>query len=417
MAAKVTARMPRLTLLAFLAGSVLLAGCGGGSKLVVHNNTVTVAGAPAPAPASGSGSGSQPSSNLGFPIVATGNTTRVPGASSIDDAAGVAQAVYPALTPATRPRAVTIAPTDSWEAALASAVLMAPPIRAPVLLSGAGSLPAPTADALNALRPGGAGVIRGAQVIKVGDVPNPGGLRSATIKAANPYSLAAAIDAFQSAAAGKPSPDVIVVSANDPAYAMPAAGYAALTGDPILYVTASTVPQATRQAILAHGRPRIYVLGPQSVVPHAVTKELDKLGRVRRIDGSDPVANAVSFSRYRDPPCPVGAGCVPGNGNFGWAVTSGGHGYVFVNVNQPLSAAAAAPLSGSGQYGPLLLLNDASRLPQQVTNDLLDNASGYNQEGPTAAVYNHGWIIGDQRAISGTAQAEIDSLLNVLPAK
>jgi hypothetical protein len=404
--------MRRLTLLAFLA-SVLLAGCGGGRKLVVHNNTITVAGKAAPAPAPPT----QPASKLGFPLLATSNTTRVAGANSIEDAAAVARAVYPALTPATRPRAVTVAPTDDWEAALASAVLMAPPIHAPILLSGAGSLPTATSDALNGLNPSGAGAIRGAQVIKIGDVPAPGGLHSAAITGADPFALAAAIDTFQSAAAGKPSSDVIVVSANDPAYAMPAAGYAALTGDPILYVTASSVPQATRQAILAHGRPRIYVLGPESVIPHAVTKELDKLGRVRRVDGSDPIANAVAFSRYRDPPCPVGAGCVPGNGNFGWAVTSGGHGYVFANVNQPLAAAAAAALSGSGQYGPLLLLSDPSTLPQPDTNDLLNNASGYNQEGPTAAVYNHGWIIGNQSAISGTTQAEIDSLLNVLPAK
>jgi hypothetical protein len=254
-------------------------------------------------------------------------------------------------------------------------------------------------------------------VITVGDVPKPSGLHAVSISGANPFTLAAAIDAFQSAAAGRPSPDVIVTSADAPAYAMPAAGYAAESGDPILYVTASSVPQATRQALLSHGHPRIYVLGPPSVIPHAITKVLDKLGRVRRVDGSDPISNAVTFSRFRDPACPVGSGCVPGNGNFGWAVTSGGHGYVFANAGQPLAAAAAAPLSGSGQYGPLLLVDTPSALPQPDAADLLDNASGYNQEGPTAAVYNHGWIIGDQTAISGATQATIDSLLNVLPAK
>jgi hypothetical protein len=182
-------------------------------------------------------------------------------------------------------------------------------------------------------------------------------------------------------------------------------------------VTSSTVPQATKQANLAHGHPKINVLGPESVISSAVTTVLSKLGRVRRVDGSDPIGNAVAFSRYRDPPCPLGAGCIPGEGNFGWAVTSGGHGYVFANMNQPLAAAAAAPLSGSGTYGPLLLIDNPSALPQPVAGDLLNNASGYNQEGPTAAVYNHGWIIGDQNAISGVTQAEIDSLLNVLPAK
>jgi hypothetical protein len=402
---------PLATLAAALfAGSALIAGCGGGSKLVVVHNRVTVQGAPSSTPA-------EPVSQLGIPLIATSNTTRVNGASAISDAAGVAQAVYPGLTPGTRPRAVTIAPTDDWQAALASAVLMAPPIHAPILLSGPGALPAASAHALRALRPLGAGVVRGAQVIAVGDAPTPGGLRSAKITGADPIALAAAIDTFQTAAAGKASPDVIVASTDSPSYAMPAAGYAAESGDPILYVTASTVPQATHQALLAHGHPRIYVLGPSSVISDAVVRQLGKLGKVRRVQGGDPISNAVAFSRYRDPPCPVGSGCVPGLGNFGWAVTSGGHGYVFANVNQPLTAAAAAPLSGSGQYGPLLLLNDASALPQEDANDLLNNASGYNQEGPTAAVYNHGWIIGDQSAVSGATQAEIDSLLNVLPAK
>jgi ell wall binding domain 2 (CWB2) len=402
--------LPATLVVALLAGSAVIAGCGGSgkSKLVVINHQVTVAAAPSSTPSV---------AVLGFPILATNNTTRVDGTNAVQDAAGVAQAVYPGLTPATRPQAVTIAPTDDWQAALASAVLMSSPIHAPILLSGAGSLPASTSNALNALNPTGHGVARGAQVITVGDVPKPGGLHSASITGSTPFALAAAINTFQSAAAGKPSAAVIIASADAPAYAMPAAGYAAESGDPILFVTSTSVPQATREAILSHGHPHIYVLGPQSVISHAITKVLDKLGRVRRVDGSDPVLNAVTFSRYRDPSCPNGAGCVPGNGNFGWAVTSGGHGYVFANASQPLVAAAAAPLSGSGTYGPLLLVNTASTLPQPDAADLLDNASGYNQEGPTAAVYNHGWIIGDQNAISGTTQAEIDSLLNVLPAK
>lgn len=393
---------------ALLSACALITSCGG-SKLAIVSNTIQVVN-PAPAP-------SQPASGLGIPLVATNNTTRVAGADVISDAAGVAQAVYPSLIPGTHPQAVTIAPTGDWEAALASAVLMAAPIHAPILLSGPTSLPSATSAALDALAPIGAGTARGAQVITVGSVPKPSGLRPVGIRGADPFSLAAAIDTFQTAAAGRPSADVIVASADSPAYAMPAAGYAAESGYPILFVTASSVPHVTRLALAAHGHPRIYVIGPANVISDTVTKALGKLGTVRRVAGNDPITNAVTFSRYRDPPCPVGPGCVPGNGNFGWAVTSGGHGYVFANVNRPLDAAAAAALSGSGQYGPLLLVGDASTLPQQDINDLLDNASGYNQEGPTAAVYNHGWIIGDQNAISGASQAHIDSLLNVLPVK
>jgi hypothetical protein len=50
-------------------------------------------------------------------------------------------------------------------------------------------------------------------------------------------------------------------------------------------------------------------------------------------------------------------------GSFGWTMRSPGHGYVLLNVSQPLDAAAAAPLSGSGDFGPALLLDDPTNLP------------------------------------------------------
>ena len=84
-------------------------------------------------------------------------------------------------------------------------------------------------------------------MIRVGDVPALRGLHGAAISGTGPYALAAAIDRFQSAAAGKPSPDVVIASADNPAYAMPAAGWAAESGDPVLFVTASGVPAPTRR--------------------------------------------------------------------------------------------------------------------------------------------------------------------------
>ena len=54
----------------------------------------------------------------------------------------------------------------------------------------------------------------------------------------------------------------MIASADDPAYAMPAAGWAAESGDSVLFVSSSGVPAATQQALTAHNRPHIYVLGP-----------------------------------------------------------------------------------------------------------------------------------------------------------
>jgi ell wall binding domain 2 (CWB2) len=401
--------MRRTSRLALLGICLVLAGCGGRRTTVfVHE------GSTGPVQSSTPNAAQQ----LGFPTTATKNTTRVPGADPVADAAGVALAVYPSAAAGTHPTAVTLAPTDNWQAAIASSVLMSPPIRAPILLSGATSLPSATNDALTALAPTGAGTAGGAQVIRVGDVPTPSGVRTTAISGADPYKLAAAIDRFVSAAAGKASSDVVIASGDDPQYAMPAAGWAAESGNPVLFVSRSGIPTATREALQSHEKPHIFVLGPSSVIPDNILKQLGRYGTVKRVGASDPVANSVAFALYRDPPCPANQPCAHVPGSFGWAMRSPGHGYTLINAQRTLDAAASAPLSASGSYGPQLLIDSASALPTTVLNFFLDYATpGYTQEGPTAAVYNHGWVIGDQSAVSVGVQAQMDNLLEAVPQK
>ena len=399
--------MHRIAPIALLAACLVLAGCGGRATTLIKVKTETAAQSPVSV-----------SEGIGFPVLATKNTTRVSGADPAADAAGVALAVFPSTVAGTHPSAVTIAPSDDWEAAIASSVLMAAPIRAPILLSGSGALPPASANALNLLKPTGAGQIAGAQVIRIGNVATIRGMRPASIQGSDPYALAAAIDRFASAAAGKPSADVVIASSTDPAYAMPAAGWAAESGDPVLFVSSSGVPPATAQALSAHQRPHIYVLGPSSVVPDSVLTQLGKYGTVARVGAQDPAANSVAFAVYRDPPCTANQPCAHVPGSFGWAMRSPGHGYMLLNGTRPLDAAASAPLSASGSYGPQLVLNTANQLPTPVLNFFLDYATpGYTQEGPTAAVYNHGWVIGDPSTVSVSVQAEMDSLLEVVPQK
>lgn len=403
--------MRRRTLAIMLGVSLALAGCGGGTKLLKSSDR-----SPAATVTVGTPGGTRALQKLDFPSVATKNTTRVAGADPAADAAAIALAVFPSAAPGTHPTAVTLAPTGDWQAALAASVLMAPPIGAPVLLSPAGSLPVDTSGALAALAPTGSGAVGGAQLIRVGAVPTPGHLRAATINGTDPYSLAAGIDRFVGAAQGKSSPDVVIASATNPAFAMPAAGWAAESGDPILFVTASRVPAATRQALQAQQRPNIYVLGPPSVIANSVLSQLSRYGKVKRVGAGDPASNSVAFAEYRDPACVYGQPCAHVPGSFGWALRSPGHGYVLLNSRRPLDAAAAAALSGSGDFGPQLLMADPSTLPHAVLNFFLNYATpGYTQEGPTAAVYNHGWVIGDQSTISVSVQAELDNLLQAVP--
>jgi hypothetical protein len=353
------------------------------------------------APALGkSGSEKKAATDLGFPAFATKNTTRVGGADPVADAAAVARAVYPATDASTRPTAVVLVDASEWRAPLAASVLVSRPIRAPLLFSDATKMPAASGATLQALAPTGSEPAGGAQVIRVGNVAKPRGLHTTDIRAAGPFRLAREIDAFQSAARGRPSKRVVIVSANAPEYAMPAAAWAAKVGDPILFVTGTGLPPDTAAALRSHGHPRIYVLGPSSVIAPRVTKLLRRYGPVVRIGGATPIENAIAFARYADK-------------SFGWGVVDPGHGLVFANDSRPLDAAAAAPLSSSGTYGPLVLLDDAQKLPQALTQYLLDIEPGY-QKDPTRGVYNHAWIIGSDKAVSIAVQSRIDSLLEIV---
>jgi hypothetical protein len=341
---------------------------------------------------------------LGFPAFATKNTTRVGGADPTADAAAVARAVFPgggAGETASRPRAVVLADRRDWQAGLAAAVLMSRPLRAPLLLSDGGDLPAASAEALDQLAPIGASELGGAQVVRIGDAPAPGGYRSTSIPGEDPSALAAAVDRLQSAAVGRASRAVVLASADDPAFAMPAAGWAAKTGNPLLFVHRSTIPGPTFAALQAHRRPRIYLLAPPAVVDAGVETALRGIGAVTRISAPDPVRSAIAFARLRD-------------GLDGWGIDDPGHGLVFAHAGRTLDAAAAAPLSASGTYGPLLLLDDAGTLPLPLGRYLLDIQPGYTRD-PARGVYNRAWLIGDESAISTAVQSRIDSLLEIAP--
>src|SRR3954451_15991794 len=382
-------------LLVFLA----LGGCGAKDNAPAGGGTSDqaksppVLGKPADAP--------EAVQALGFPGFATKNTTRVGGAEPVADAAAVARAVYPSATRDTRPDVVTIVDAKDWRSAISASQLMARPLRAPVLLSVDGKLPAATQEALDDLKPNGADKAGDAQVIRVGDAaaPAPSGLDATDVSGTDYAALAAAVDRVQTAAAGKPTEAVLVAPADRPAFAMPAAGYAAKAGVPVLWANKDRLPPATRTAIKAHKNAAIYVLGPADAISDAVVTELKKLGDVQRIQGADPVSNAVAFARFAD-------------GRFGWNVVDPGHGLVFASSERPADAAAGAALSASGTYGPLLLVSDAQALPKPLADYLLDIQPGYDKD-PVRGVYNHGWLLGDETAISQDVQARIDTLLEI----
>lgn len=342
--------------------------------------------------------------NLGFPERATKNTTRIPSTDATEIAAAVARAVYP--DPERRPAAITLVDTGDWRVAIAASALAAPPFNAPILFTSGTDMPGPSSTALSALGPKGSDVAGKAQVIRIGNVAHPAGYASSDVQGDGALGLTRSIaELIRSAKPGK-NARILIASADDSSFAAPAAAYAAKSGDPVLFVDKNTIPPDTRAALASFtglSKPKLYILGPSSVISPKVRKQLSRLGSVKRYGGADPIANALAVARYHD-------------GAFGWGVVDPGHGLVFVRSGNPLDAVAAAPLSGSGTYGPMLLLDNATVLPQAVQQYLLDIQPGYNTD-PVTGVYNHAWIVGDDKAISVAAQARIDALLEIVPVR
>ena len=135
----------------------------------------------------------------------------------------------------------------------------------------------------------------------------------------------------------------------------------------------------------------VYVLGPEPVISEQVLDRSRRIGtEPKRIGEDDAVSNSIAFARYTD-------------GDFGWNVTDPGHGLVLANATRPADAGAAAPLSASGKWGPLLLTDNADVLPAPLEGYLLDIKPGYVDD-PTRAVYNHAWLIGDTTRSRSTSR-------------
>ncbi len=377
-----------------LAATISAAGCGRKGQREPPGPTAKVA----------------PVALHGAVTVSTRNTTRLGGGDAVADAAAVARVAYPGLTPATRPQVVVLANANEWSAALASASLASAALGAPLLYAEGDTLPALSAQTLEALHPTGSAALGGAQVIRIGTrAPLPAHMSAKTLPAAEPAVAAAAIEGLLASAAGHAPRQAIVISADAPrALQMPAAGLAAQSGAPILYVNPTRLPIATSQALQSMHRPSIYVIDA-AALSRARLKLLAKYGPLSTVStgAADAVAEAITVARYTD-------------GTFGWGVKEPGHGLVFANAARPLDAPAAAPLSATADYGPLLLLQARAPVPAALSVYLGDIQPAYTtapQLGPVRGVYNHGWLIGDENAIASATQAELDVMLQISPRK
>jgi hypothetical protein len=339
---------------------------------------------------------------LGFPLVATRNTTRISGPDPIDDAAAAALATHPPAPEAAKLEAVSLVPDDGWQSGIAASVLAGPPLRIPVLISQHGAVPDATIQALAQLNPSGGGASGDVQVYSADGASVPSGLKSQDIPGDSAAEIANSIDQLRQRLTKLEPEHILLVSSDQAGYAMPAAAWAARSGDPVLFTGRNQVPSATVAALRRHAAATVYILGPESVISKDVVQQVGRVSAtVQRIGATGAVQNSLQFARYSD-------------GSFGWNINDPGHGLELANTDRPLDAAAAASLASSGKWGPLLITDTADALPPELRSFLLDIKPGFETD-PTRAVYNHIWLMGDATAIGGQVQAEVDELAELAP--
>ena len=133
---------------------------------------------------------------------------------------------------------------------------------------------------------------------------------------------------------------------------MPAAAWAARSGDPVLFASATRSRKATVEALRRDDGVPVYVLGPEAAIsePRRSRRSRTLAPGAERIGADGAVESSIAFARYS-------------NGDFGWNINDPGHGFVIANSDRPMDAAVAAPLSASGTWGPLLVTDDGAALP------------------------------------------------------
>ena len=150
----------------------------------------------------------------------------------------------------------------------------------------------------------------------------------------------------------------------------------------------------------------MFVLGPESVISKKVVDQLKKrkLARdVNRIEGPNPVENAIAFARYE-------------KGDFGWGVVVPGYNFTLASTRArptpprpPRSRRAACSRRSCSP-------TTRRALPQKLEEYFLSVQPGYEDD-PGQAVYNRAWILGDDKAISVDQQAQLDQLTELIPVQ
>jgi hypothetical protein len=330
------------------------------------------------------------------------HAVRIGGISAADIAAGALMAAYPPGGEA-RPNAWFFVRTDRWTDAVLAAQFATKPINAGVLAIEKEYLPTATVDTLNRVKANGFPKAKGLRAIVMGKAGvdvflglKERKLKTTLLKEKTPFALGQKLVPFHGGGAARYSTSIVVASAEQRDYTLPAAAWSAYSGDALALVKRDEVPAATREVIaqrekLTLERPTMYVIGPEKVISEAVVEGLSAYGTVKRIAGDSAVETAVALAKYRDPKT-----------QFGWGFERAPANVSLVNASDWGNAIGAFTLAARGPQAPLLLTDSAEAVPEPVLRYLRDISGSQASQG---------FVFGDRQSIGSQAFRQFDRAL------
>lgn len=315
-----------------------------------------------------------------------GASARLSGSNRYAVAVAIAQEAFPGWTGVTD---VVIASGD--EAAQADALAasgLSGAYGAPLLLVTAGGLPAETRNALNAMPAGvkvhvvgGTTSVPSSVYTSIDNLAKTGAVDR--IAGASRYEVAANIAQRMKSVLGAAMPTTAIIAngADAGTYydAIAASPIATKQKFPILLVSATSAPSATRNAISSLGLSQLYIVGGTSSVNETVRTTLS-IPTANRISGPNRYATAVAVASKAKA--------------MGWLD------YRYVGVGATISDS----LTGGtllGHKNGVLLLTNTSVLSSETRNFLTTNKNGFMQV----------WVLGGTSSITSTVKTSIDGAI------
>jgi hypothetical protein len=366
------------------------------------------------------------------PTIATKTTTRLYGADPFEEAISITQHIWPAALPENapnlvpdRPRAVTLLTPDDPLTAITATPLIHFPDDAPVLYVTNGGVPANTLNEIKRLGPSGIDRYNNVQAFLVGAAANNAvesqlkaiGVKYVTVTAGSVPDLANKVDqlygSIENPDTGVPVMDngmanVVIGSTDAYQYLLPATHWVSHMATGLFWVTKTSVPQATIDALKRrNGQARIYLFGGPDQISSSVASRLAQYGSVIRVSNDDYVAyntppadtpedTAIAFSKMWD-----------SAGEMGWKITGPGHGFTLVNINDWQGAVASSPLSHLGFHAPLLFTTSATTLPTNV-DAYFKSVEPTFLTTPADGPYNMTYAIGSWDKISWSEELQVE---------